>query len=199
MWRIYSFLGLFFCWLSLAMVFPDMALAQNVNVPGVNIALTPESTPQQTVFSLQLLLLFTVLALAPTFLVMMTPFTRIIIVLGFLRQALGTQQSPPNQVLVGIAFFMTLFITMPMFKEANTQAVQPFLQQKITQEQAFERGLAPFRQFMLKQVRQDDLELYLRLSKSARPKMPEDVATHVLIPAFTVCYTHLTLPTTPYV
>ena len=160
------------------------AWAQSASIPGVNISITPDATPQQTVFSVQLLLLFTTLALAPTLLVMVTPFTRIIIVLSFLRQALGTQQSPPNQVLVGIAFFMTLFITMPMFTEANTQGVQPFLKQEITQEQAFERSLAPFRRFMLKQVRQDDLELYLTLSKSERPKVPEDVATHVLIPAF---------------
>ena len=165
-------------------VFTPAVLAQTTGTPGVNISLNPNATPQQTVFSVQLLLLFTALALAPTLLVMVTPFTRIIIVLSFLRQALGTQQSPPNQVLVGIAFFMTLFITMPMFTEANTQGIQPFLKQEINQEQAFERSLAPFRRFMLKQVRQDDLELYLTLSKSERPRVPEDVATHVLIPAF---------------
>ncbi len=168
----------------LCCVLPEGVWAQTATVPGININLDPNPTPQQTVFSVQLLLLFTALALAPTFLVMMTPFTRLIIVLSFLRQALGTQQSPPNQVLVGIAFFMTLFITMPMFKEANTEGVQPFLAQKITQEQAFERSLAPFRRFMLRQVRQDDLELYLTLSKSERPRVPEDVATHVLVPAF---------------
>ena len=141
-------------------------------------------SPQDMVFSVQLLLLFTVLALAPTILVMMTPFTRIVIVLGFIRQALGSQQAPPNQVLVGMALFMTLFISMPAFQEANDKSLQPFLKKQISQEQAFEAGLQPFRRFMLKQVRQSDLELYLSLAKLKRPDKPEDVPTHVLIPAF---------------
>lgn len=165
-------------------VLPAFAQTQSIPIPRITLGVDQAQTPEQTVFSIQLLLLFTVLALAPTLLVMMTPFTRIVIVLSFMRQALGTQQAPPNQVLVGIALFMTLFITMPAFQEANEQALQPFLAKKITQEQAFERGLKPFRQFMLKQVRQPDLELYLSMSKTARPQKPEDIPTHVLVPAF---------------
>ncbi len=160
------------------------AQAQSLPIPSISFGVEQAQTPEQTVFSLQLLMMFTVLALAPTILVMMTPFTRIIIVLSFVRQALGTQQAPPNQVMVGIALFMTLFISMPIFTEANEQALQPFLKKEITQEQAFERGLKPFRAFMLKQVRQPDLELYLTMSKSVRPQTPEDVPSHVLIPAF---------------
>jgi flagellar biosynthetic protein FliP len=156
--------------------------AQTLPIPRIPIE--QARTPQEIVFSVQLLLLFTVMALAPSILVMMTPFTRIVIVLGFLRQALGTQQAPPNQVLVGMALFMTLFISMPDFQEANEKALQPFLKKQINQEQALEAGILPFRRFMLKQVRQPDLELYLSLAKAPRPKLPEEVPTHVLIPAF---------------
>lgn len=175
-------------WLSMALwvlgLNPVWAQNQTIPIPQVTFGVSQAQSPQDMVFSVQLLLLFTVLALAPTILVMMTPFTRIIIVLGFLRQALGTQQSPPNQVLVGIALFMTLFITAPFFEEANKEALQPFLAKKINQEQAFERAIKPFRGFMLKQVRQPDLELYLKMSKSPAPKTPADVPNHVLLPAF---------------
>ncbi|PIQ26073.1 flagellar biosynthetic protein FliP [bacterium (Candidatus Blackallbacteria) CG17_big_fil_post_rev_8_21_14_2_50_48_46] len=181
--RLYSFFaqaGILF--LSLFLAWPVQA--QNFAIPRINIGVEQARTPEEMVFSVQLLLLFTVLALAPTILVMMTPFTRIVIVLGFLRQALGTQQAPPNQVLVGLALFMTLFISMPTFQEANDKALQPFLKKQINQEQALEAGLEPFRKFMLKQVRQADLELYLSLAKVDRPKTPSEVPTHVLIPAF---------------
>jgi len=157
---------------------------QTIPIPRLSFGLEQAQTPEEVVFSVQLLMLFTVLALAPTILVMMTPFTRIVIVLSFMRQALGTQQAPPNQVLVGMALFMTLFISMPMFQEANQQSLQPFLKQEITQEQAFERGLKPFRDFMFRQVRQPDLELYLNMSQTPRPGSPDDVPTHVLVPAF---------------
>ena len=166
---------------------PALAQAQSgqsIPIPKITLGLEQAQSPEEMVFSVQVLLLFTVLALAPTLLVMMTPFTRIVIVLGFLRQALGTQQAPPNQVLVGIALFMTLFVTMPMFQEANEASLQPFLNKEINQEQAFERAMKPFRGFMLRQVRQPDLELYLKMSKTARPATPDDVPTHVLIPAF---------------
>jgi flagellar biosynthetic protein FliP len=166
------------------LVWADPVWAQQIPIPKVTLGLEQAQRPEDMVFSVQLLLLFTVLALAPTLLVMITPFTRIVIVLSFLRQALGTQQAPPNQVLVGIALFMTLFITTPMLEEANRESLQPFLQKKITQEQAFDRGIKPFRTFMLRQVRQNDLELYMNMAKLKRPGKPEDVPTHVLIPAF---------------
>jgi flagellar biosynthesis protein FliP len=158
--------------------------AQTIAIPRINIGVEQAQTPQDMVFGVQLLLIFTVLALAPTILVMMTPFTRIVIVLGFLRQALGTQQAPPNQVLVGMALFMTLFISMPDFQAVNDNALQPFLKKQINQEQALTEGIKPFRRFMLKQVRQPDLELYLSLAKMPRPNTPDEVPTHVLIPAF---------------
>lgn len=163
---------------------PAFAQSQTIPIPRITLGVDQAQTPQDMVFSVQLLLLFTVLALAPTILVMMTPFTRIVIVLGFLRQALGTQQAPPNQVIVGIALFMTFFITAPMFEEANKQALQPFLAKKITQEQAFNLGIKPFRAFMMRQVRQPDLELYLKMSKTPPPRRPDDVPNHVLLPAF---------------
>ncbi|MGV3522919.1 MAG: flagellar type III secretion system pore protein FliP [Candidatus Sericytochromatia bacterium] len=176
--------GVWLLCLSIILALPAWAQTQSIPIPQVTLGVQPAQSPEQTVFSIQLLMLFTVLALAPTILVMMTPFTRIVIVLSFLRQAIGTQQAPPNQVLVGMALFMTFFISAPIFEQVNTQALQPFVAKKITQEQALDAALKPFRNFMLKQVRQPDLELYLRLSKSPRPRLPEDVATHVLIPAF---------------
>lgn len=174
-------LGLLSC---LFLVMPALAQSQTIPIPKITLGVDTAKSPQEMVFSVQLLMMFTVLALAPTILVMMTPFTRIVIVLGFLRQALGTQQAPPNQVLVGIALFMTFFITAPMFEEANTQALQPFLAKKIDQQQAFDRGIKPFRTFMLHQVRQPDLELYLKMAKSPPPRRPDDVPNHVLLPAF---------------
>lgn len=156
---------------------------QQIPIPKLNF-IEQAKTPQDMAFSLQTLILLTVLALAPTILVMMTPFTRIVIVLSFMRQALGTQQAPPNQVLVGMALFMTLFVSMPMFTEVNEKALKPFLDNKINQEQAFNAGMKPFREFMFKQVRQPDLELYVDLAKIERPKTPNDVPSHVLIPAF---------------
>lgn len=188
--RLHRSFGVLVCalclliWVAPALAQQAPQAGQGIPIPRINLGIEQAQSPEDIAFSIQLLLLFTVLALAPTILVMMTPFTRIVIVLSFMRQALGTQQAPPNQVLVGMALFMTLFISMPQFQEANEQALQPFLNKEITQEQAFERGLEPFRKFMLRQVNQADLELYLSMSKSARPQTPQDVPTHVLIPAF---------------
>ncbi|WP_246551266.1 flagellar type III secretion system pore protein FliP [Miltoncostaea oceani] len=159
-------------------VWPAVAAA----APGINLNL--DSRDGEVSTSLQLLALLTVLSLAPSILIMMTSFTRIIIVLGFVRNALGTPSMPPNQVLVGIALFLSLFVMGPTFTAINDTALQPLLEKKIDEGEALKRAEAPIRDFMFKQVDQRDLALFTELSKEERPKTRADVPTTVLIPAF---------------
>lgn len=142
--------------------------------------------PRNVSAAIQLLLLVTVLSLAPAFLVMVTSFTRIIVVLSLVRNAIGIPQLPPNQVLIGMALFLTAFVMAPAIKTINEEAIQPYLAGTISQQEAFERGEAPLREFMLKQTREQDLALFLKLSGSPKPQSPADVPTYVLIPAFTI-------------
>jgi flagellar biosynthetic protein FliP len=134
--------------------------------------------------SLQTLLLLTGLTFLPAALLMMTSFTRIIIVLSLLRQALGTQTAPPNQVMVGLALFLTLFVMGPVFDKIYVDAYQPLSDNKITMMQALEKGVAPLKTFMMKQTRQTDLALYLKMSNTPQLQGPDDVPLRVLIPAF---------------
>jgi len=136
--------------------------------------------------ALQLIALITVLSLAPSILIMVTSFTRIVVVLSLLRSALGTQTAPPNAVITGLALFLTAFIMAPTFREAYTNAAAPLLANQITPEQAFERGVLPFRTFMLKHVREKDLALFIELSKEPAPATPEQVSLQVLVPAFMI-------------
>jgi len=135
---------------------------------------------------IQILVLLTALALVPTMLIMTTSFTRIVIVFSFVRNALGTQQMPPNQILIGIALFLTIFIMSPVLDQINEEAIQPYLDDKITQEEAFENAEEPLKAFMLKQTREKDLALFIDLSRSEKPQKPEDVPITVLIPAFII-------------
>lgn len=155
-----------------------------VTLPSVNLGFKSTNNPQEIVSTLKILMILTVLTLAPAIMIMMTAFTRIIIVLSFVRQALGTQQMPPNQLLVGLALFLTFFIMAPFFNKINNDALQPFLNNQLSQEQAVERSLAPLRVFMFHQTRAQDLELFVRLAKMDTPKTRADVPTSVLIPAF---------------
>jgi flagellar biosynthetic protein FliP len=136
--------------------------------------------------AVQLLLLIGAVTLVPALLFTVTGFTRIIIVLGFIRTGLGTPTAPPNQVLVGIAMFLTLFVMAPTFTQIKDKAIDPLTAGKITQTQAFNRGQAPLREFMFKQVRTKDLALFVKLGKLQRPKTRADVPTYVLIPAFII-------------
>jgi flagellar biosynthetic protein FliP len=136
--------------------------------------------------AVQILLLVGGITLVPAALFTLTGFTRILIVLGFIRTGLGTPTAPPNQVLVGIALFLTIFVMMPTFKAINKDAVQPYTKGEITQKVAIERGQAPLREFMFKQTRDRDLALFVKLSKIDRPKTRADVPTYVLIPAFMI-------------
>ena len=131
-----------------------------------------------------LLLLLTSLSFLPAALLMMTSFTRIIIVLSMLRQALGTQSAPPNQVILGLALFLTFFVMSPVFDKVYTDAYQPLSENKITMTQALEKGSVPLKSFMLKQTREADLALYVKLSNTPQLQGPEDVPLRVLIPAF---------------
>lgn len=158
-------------------------LAQTPGLPAFTS--TPAAGGGQSYsLSLQALILMTALSFLPSILIMMTSFTRIIIVLSLLRQALGTQSSPPNQVLVGLALFLTLFVMGPVLDKIYTEAYQPLSENKITMPQALEKGAVPLKAFMLKQTRQSDLALFVKLSGNAQLQGPEDVPLRVLIPAF---------------
>lgn len=136
--------------------------------------------------AIQVLVVLTVLALAPSILIMTTGFTRILIVLGFMRNAIGTPTMPPNQVLVGLALFLTLFVMFPTFKAINDTALKPYEAKKITQQVALERAQKPMREFMFRQVHDTDLALFVRLAKIDRPKTQGDIPTYVLIPSFVI-------------
>ena len=136
--------------------------------------------------SVQLLGLLTVLALAPAFLIMVTSFTRTIVVLSLVRNAIGVPQLPPNQVLLGLALFLTIFVMAPTFEEINETALQPYFREELSQGEAFKIGQEPLREFMFKQTREQDLGLFVKLSGMERPGTPADVPTHVLIPAFII-------------
>ncbi len=159
------------------------AFAQ-LTLPTFSLGYKSIHQPQDFVNSIKILLGLTVLALAPAILIMMTAFTRVVIVLSFVRQALGTQNMPPNQVIVGLALFITFFIMSPFLQNINTSAVQPYLNKQITQEVALDRALVPIRQFMFNETRDSDLALFVHLSKMPQPKTRADVPTTVLIPAF---------------
>lgn len=162
------------------------AFAQGVTLPSVNLGFKTTDNPNEVVNSVRIILLLTVLTLAPAILIMMTSFTRIIIVLSFLRQALGTAQMPPNQLLVGLALFLTLFIMRPAFDEINHKALRPYLAGALAQDKALDEALIPLRRFMFNQTRDSDLSLFVRLSKMETPKTRQDVPTSVLIPSFIV-------------
>ncbi len=160
--------------------------ANTIPIPTITIGVGSSNNPSDLVKTLQIVILLTILALAPSILVLMTSFTRIVIVLHFLRQALGTQQMPPSQVIVGLSLFLTFFIMRPVFVKINNTALQPYLKKEITQKQAFENALKPLRRFMLKQTRKKDLALFLSFTHKKRPKNINEVSTFTIIPAFVI-------------
>lgn len=154
--------------------------------PGVTLTVDPAGAPEQVSSGVQLLVLLTVLTAAPAILLLMTSFTRIIIVLSLLRNAIGTPSAPPNQVVVGLALLMTFFIMSPVYVRIDQEALQPYNQGKIDQTQAFELGSAPLREFMFRQTREKDLALFLEMSHQAKPQTLEDIPTLTLLPAFVI-------------
>ena len=136
--------------------------------------------------AVQIFLLLTVLSLAPAILVLMTSFTRVVVILSFVRNALGTHQLPPTQVIIGLSLILTFFIMMPTFSEINTNALQPYINNQITREQAINAAEQPLRAFMFKQTREKDLQLFVNISKIDRPRTYGDIPTYVLVPAFVI-------------
>lgn len=175
--------SLFFIFIFALLTVCSQAFSQ-VTLPSINLGFKTAENPNEIVNAVKLVIILTVLTLAPAILIMMTSFTRIIIVFSFLRQAMGVQQMPPNQLLVGLSLFLTFFIMGPTFEELNQKGVQPFLAGKISQDKALDESMAPLRRFMFNQTRDTDLGLFLKLAKVEKPKTRADVPSLVLIPAF---------------
>jgi len=160
---------------------------QNViPLPKIGIDVGTSNSPEDVSITLQVLLLLTILSLAPSILIMTTSYLRIIIVLYFLRNAVGTQAMPPNQLLAGIALFITFFIMSPTWNRVNTEALQPYLDGKMTMDSAYTSGIEPIREFMFKHVRDEDLELFISIANLPKPEAKEDLPIHILLPAFTL-------------
>lgn len=174
--------------LLITMFFCSNAYAETAFPFKLGLNMEPAQNPQEVTSSIQILLLLSVLALAPSILIMMTSFTRIIIVLSFIRNALGTQQMPPNQVLIGLALFLTFFIMAPVGSDLNSQALQPYSAGTITQQAAMDKSTAIIRTFMLKQFKgkETDLAFFVSLAKIKTPVKPEELPLSVVIPAFII-------------
>ncbi|MEE1672767.1 flagellar type III secretion system pore protein FliP [Agarivorans aestuarii] len=171
-----------FILLSLLLGVVAPSFAQEGILPAITMTTNPEGGQEYSV-TLQVLALMTALSFLPALVIMMTSFTRIVVVMSILRQAMGLQQSPSNQVIIGIALFLTFFIMSPVIDEVNTQAVQPYLSEDLTSMQAFERAKVPLKEFMLAQTRLTDLETFVKIAK-VEVTSPEEVPFNVLIPAF---------------
>lgn len=175
-----------FCMLLLLCVSaPSAALAADP-IPGISVDIGNAQGSEGASNTITLILLITILSIAPSILIMMTSFTRIVIVLGFVRTALGTQQMPPNQVLIGIALFLTLFIMSPTLGEINQSALQPYLKGELNQTQALEKAALPIKKFMIAQTREKDLMLFLNYAKADKPIGVADTPLTALIPAYTI-------------
>lgn len=153
-------------------------------IPKISVEVGNAASPGELSTTLQIILLLTVLSLAPSILIMVTSFLRIIIVLSFLRHALGTPQMPPNQLLAGLALILTCFIMAPVANQAYTDGLKPYLEEQMPGQEAFDKSVAPFRTFMLAQTREQDLALFVDIAELPAPTTADDVPLHVLIPGF---------------
>ncbi len=174
-------------WL-LVVLLPGSSRAQDAGLvfPRLEFGVSGAEGPADVAVTLQIVALLTVLSLAPAILVMLTSFTRIVVVLSFVRSALALQQMPPNQVIIGLALFLTFFTMAPTWQAVWDQGLAPYFAGELAQEEALERIAAPLREFMLHHTRERDLELFVELSGTPRPQTEADVATYVLIPAFVI-------------
>ncbi len=180
--RILIFVGILLC---LGAIVPATSWAAPV-FPSVNIGIGASDSPQDVAVTLQIMALLTILSVAPSILIMTTAFVRTIVVIGFLRNAMSTQNVPPNQVVIALAMFLSFYIMAPYWSQANEQGLQPYLAGQISQEQALQNVAAPIREFMFKQTRESDLALFVNLSEAPRPNSPDDVSTFTLIPAYII-------------
>jgi len=183
--RLLLILILFAC-LSISTAFSQQQTGQNIPIPKISVNLQQGDSKDDMVLTLQILAVITVLTVAPSILVMMTCFTRIIIVFHFLKQALGTPTQPPNQLLAGLALFLTFFVMQPSLDEANRNGIQPYMRDEISQQQALEQIIQPFKTFMLRHTREQDLALFVKLSGSDKPANQAEISTWTIIPAFSI-------------
>ncbi len=158
--------------------------AISVPVPSIQIGVEDTEEPGNLSAALQVLIGLTVLSLAPAILILMTGFTRIVVVMGFLRQALGTQQMPPNQLVIGLSLFLTFAVMSPVFNRINNEAIQPFMEDSMTDRQALAAGSVPLKEFMLAHAKDSDLELFLRMSNQEVPEERIDTPLAVVVPSF---------------
>ena len=179
-----KFLVLFVIFILIASI-PSIAYGEG-GTGLMGLMFNSDEGPEATVDTVKLLIFFTVLSLGPSFLILTTCFTRIIVVLSFLRNALGTQQTPPNQLLIGLALFLTFFIMQPIYGQIMEQAVNPFLADEITQQEAIDIAIVPMKEFMLEQTREKDLALFLRASESDNVENPMDLSLVTVVPAFAI-------------
>ena len=166
----------------LLLLLPISALAQGL--PTITLGIGEATDPGEVSTALQIILMLTILSVAPAILLMTTGFTRIVIVLSFVRQAMGTQQAPSNQIVIGLSLFLTFFVMAPIYERVNENALQPYLEKKINQEQALTAALTPMREFMFSQVGEKDLQLLVDISKAPQPENQDDISLLTLIPAF---------------
>lgn len=155
-------------------------------IPSIQIGIDKAQTPGDVAVVLEIVALLTILSLAPAILILMTSFTRIVIVFHFLRQALGTQSTPPNQVLISLALFITFFVMKPVWQDVYTNALNPYMEEQITHVEAFEKAQVPLRKFMLANTREKDIALFVKLSKTPHPQTKKDISLLVLIPGFVI-------------
>ena len=182
--RHFYFMGLMM--MGILLLSSGTQAAEVPEAPFISIQMNEQDDPGKTSVVLQIFLLLTILSLAPSLLVMLTSFTRIAIVLSVMRQAIGTQSMPPNQIIIGLALFLTLFIMTPVWQTVHQEALEPYLANQISQGEAFKRAIRPVRTFMFKQTREKDLAMMIDVAKQPRPRNIEEVATTVLIPSFII-------------
>lgn len=171
-------------WLLGVYLFINPIAQAAISLPSINVGMKTASTPQEFTQGVQVLIMLTILTLAPSIIIMTTAFIRIVIVLSLTRQAIGTASLPPNQVIVGLALILTFFVMSPTLSKINETAYQPYMKNLITQQQALDNSLVPLRNFMFKQTHESELALFVKMAKIEKPKTKEDVPTYVLIPSF---------------
>ncbi len=185
----FCFLGcLFFCASLFVFCSPVAAapadMAPSIPIPSLRLGLTPADSPQDVALSLQIMALLTILSVAPAILLMLTSFTRIVVVLGFVQRSIGLQQTPPQQTVVGLALFLTLFTMYPTWNQVYERGLAPYLAGSSSASQAWEGTVTPIREFMLRYTRQEELSLMVSMAKLERPNSKEEIPIRVLVPAF---------------
>jgi len=187
--RLFSLLAIIILILFITIGGAKIVSADGFQLPSINLEIGTNENEEggdDLVLSLRILLLLTILTLAPAILIMLTSFTRLIIVLSLIRNALATQHMPPNQVIIGLAVFLTIFIMAPVWQAVNTEAIQPYLNNEIGTEIALENAAEPIREFMFKQTREKDLALFVEMTQIERPENRDDIPLYVLIPSFII-------------